>query len=180
MSKLTKASIYLKNKFRNIDWKIKYGSSISVANKQLFDNKPLIKVFNNGSITIGKQTSNRGRQFFICDGGKMTIGDGCFFNDGCSVTCMDHLTIGDGCTFANNVVIVDHDHDYRKIRGGYKASPVSIGNNVWVGANSVILRGVKIGDNCVIAAGTVVIRGAYPANSLIKNDKKLSIKPITR
>lgn len=118
MNKLTKATVYLKNKFRSIDWKMKYGSNISVAGRQLFDNKPFIRVFNNGSITIGKQTSNRGRQFFVCDGGKMTIGNGCFFNDGCSVTCMDQLSIGDRCTFANNVIIVDHDHDYRKIRGG--------------------------------------------------------------
>ena len=64
--------------------------------------------------------------------------------------------------------------------GGYKASPVSIGNNVWVGANSVILRGVEIGDNCVIAAGTIVTKGNYPADTLIINDRKLSITTITR
>ena len=118
MSKSERAFTYLKNWLRCIDWNKKYGRGVSIAKRQLFDQKPQIKVINNGSIKIGRLTSNRGRQFFVCDGGRMTIGDGCFFNDGSSVTCMEQLSIGDGCTFANNVVIVDHDHDYRKIQGG--------------------------------------------------------------
>ena len=64
--------------------------------------------------------------------------------------------------------------------GGYKASPVSIGNNVWVGANSVILRGVEIGDNCVVAAGTVVTKGSYPANTLIREKRELIVESFIR
>ena len=48
----------------------------------------------------------------------------------------------------------------------FKTSPVIIGNNVWIGANTVILRGTEIGDNCVIGAGCV-IKGKYGANSVI-------------
>ena len=95
------------------------------------------------------------------------IGEHCFFNVGCSVTCIESVTIGNGCTFGNNVVIVDHDHDFRnENRGCFVASPVSIGKNVWIGANTVILRGTKIGDNCVIGAGSVV-KGDIPANSIV-------------
>lgn len=105
--------------------------------------------------------------YFVCDGGSLVIGEHCFFNVGCSVTCIESVTIGNGCTFGNNVVIVDHDHDFRnENRGCFVASPVSIGKNVWIGANTVILRGTKIGDNCVIGAGSVV-KGDIPANSIV-------------
>lgn len=45
------------------------------------------------------------------------------------------------------------------------AFPVTIGNNVWIGGNTVIIGGVTIGDNTVIGAGSVVIRD-IPANVL--------------
>ena len=45
------------------------------------------------------------------------------------------------------------------------ASPVKIGNNVWIGGNVVILPGVTIGDNCTIGAGSVVTKD-IPASSI--------------
>ena len=58
------------------------------------------------------------------------------------------------------MLIYDHDHDYRAqggIKAGkYKTTPVRIGDNVWIGANTVILRGTTIGNNVVIGAGSVV------------------------
>ena len=60
--------------------------------------------------------------------------------------------------FANNLVIVDHDHDTSTgaATGELVASPVTIGNHVWCGANVTILKGVTIGDGAVIAAGAVI------------------------
>ena len=60
--------------------------------------------------------------------------------------------------------------------------PIKIGNNVWIGANSIILKGVTIGDNSVIAAGTIVREDVdsntlyyqereYKAKAIIKNEK---------
>ncbi|NBK92834.1 acyltransferase [bacterium 1XD21-13] len=86
----------------------------------------------------------------------MTIGDKCFFNTHVSITCLERITIGDRCQIANNVVIVDQDHNYRAGWGSYWTAPVTIGNDVWIGANAVILKGSTIGDGAVIAAGAVV------------------------
>ena len=77
------------------------------------------------------------------------------------------------------MVIYDHDHDF-KVHGGkkmekYKTSPIKIGNNVWIGANVIILRGVTIGDNSVIAAGTIVrenVRENVIYHSKIENSQK--------
>ena len=48
----------------------------------------------------------------------------------------------------------------------FQTSPITIGSNVWIGANTLILRGTTIGDNCVVAGGSV-IRGSYPADTVI-------------
>lgn len=52
----------------------------------------------------------------------------------------------------------------------FKTSPIVIGNNVWIAANSIILRGSNIGDNAVIAAGSIV-KGTVPANTLYLQKK---------
>lgn len=48
-------------------------------------------------------------------------------------------------------------------RGVEIAKPITVGNNVWIGAHSTVLAGVTIGDNAVIGAGSVVTRD-IPAN----------------
>ena len=98
---------------------------------------------------------------FRVEGGELTIGTS-FFNQGCSITCMDNIQIGDNCLFGPNVVVVDHDHEYGytdERRGNhYRKDPISIGNNVWIGGGAIILPGVIIGDNVVIGAGSVVTK----------------------
>ncbi len=93
-------------------------------------------------------------------GGKIKIGNNVFFNSNCIIASHQEINIGDDTSFGPNVVIFDHDHDYKNIHGKksgkYKKDSIKIGKNVWVGANSIILRGVRIGDNAVIAAGTTV------------------------
>ena len=81
--------------------------------------------------------------------------------------------------FSPNVQIYDHDHDFR-VEGGvkagkYKTAPVEIGNNVWIGANTIILRGTKIGDNAVIGAGCVV-KGEVPAGAVLVQKRVSEIK----
>ena len=95
------------------------------------------------------------------------------------LVCHACLILGDNIQLSPNVQIYDHDHDYRA-EGGlaamkYKTAPVEIGNNVWIGANCVILRGTKIGDNCVVAAGSV-IKGEFPANTLIYQKRYTEVK----
>ena len=61
----------------------------------------------------------------------------------------------------------------------YKTAPVEIGNNVWIGANTIILRGTKIGDNCVIGAGSIV-KGNVLSNSVFLQKKENMVKEIER
>ena len=79
------------------------------------------------------------------------------------------IFVGDNVMFAPNVTVATATHPINPVLRSKQAQynlPVHIGNNVWIGANTVILRGTVIGDNCVIGAGSI-IRGDFPADSVI-------------
>ena len=70
------------------------------------------------------------------------------------------MTIGSDTTIADDVIIRDYDGHY--VNDGIKTAPVSIGNHVWIGSKSMILKGVTIGEGSVVAAGAVVVRDVPP------------------
>jgi len=78
-----------------------------------------------------------------------------------------NISIGNHVTIGPNVVIYDHDHDYLS-GAGTICSAVAIGDNVWIGAGAIILRGSSIGRNCVIGAGSLV-KSKIPDNILVYN-----------
>ena len=145
--------------------KIRYLSHFKGNVVQCFD-KVKIKILNGGNISVGSKNQNRGNMYIICDNGKLEIGSHCFFNINASITAMEHIHIGNRCTFGNNLVIVDHDHDFKNPVGGFKKGSVYIGDNVWVGADVVILKDTWVGNNCIIAAGSIV-RGRIEPNTLL-------------
>ena len=61
------------------------------------------------------------------------------------------------------------------MKNTFLTDSIHIGNHVWIGANSTILRGTKIGDHCVIGAGSIV-SGTFENNSIIKSERSLSIR----
>lgn len=112
------------------------------------------------SSLIGKPVDDTFMLFppFNSDFGKnITVGKTVFINSGCKFQDQGGITIGDGCLIGHNVVIATINHGLSRAKRHWNfVAPVSIGNNVWVGANATILPGVTIGDDAVIAAGAVV------------------------
>ena len=89
------------------------------------------------------------------------IGDKVAIGSGCIITCREKITIGSETQLGPNVMIYDHDHEFRKnnlSENKYRTAEIKIGKRVWIGANSVILKGVSIGDDAVIGAGTIVTK----------------------
>lgn len=119
---------------------------------------------------------------FYCDYGfNIRVGKNFFANYNCTILDVGIVTIGDNCQMAPNVAIYTAGHPVhpaaRNTAYEYGVD-VTIGDNVWLGGNTVILPGVTIGDNCVIGAGSVVNRD-IPAWSLAAGNPCRVIRRIT-
>ena len=123
---------------------------------------------------IKKLFGKTGEQFhieqpFYCDYGyNIEIGENFYSNvnvvilDGAKVIFGDNVFIAPNCGFYTD----SHPFDVEQRNQGLEyAYPITIGNNVWIGAGCSILPGVSIGDNTVIGAGSVVNK-SIPANVL--------------
>ena len=88
------------------------------------------------------------------------------------------ISIGDNCTLSKNVVIMAHDASTKKHLGFTKIGRVQIGKKTFVGANSLILPGVTIGENVIIGASSVVTRN-IPDNSVAVGNPARVIKSTT-
>lgn len=154
--------------------RIKFNSIPKISNGFLFAIKK--KSF----LIIGK--SCRTRKNFnvrIYDEGKIILGDNCFFNDNCSLNCRKKIVVGNNFKSGQNLLIFDNDHDYKGDIDSYVCDEVVIGNNVWIGANCIILKGVHIGNNVVIAAGTIVKENVED-NCIYFNERKSKVKKVVK
>ena len=99
---------------------------------------------------------------FYCDyGSHIEVGKNFFANYNCTILDVAKVTIGDNCFMAPNVAIYTAGHpiypDVRSAMWEY-GKQVTIGDNVWIGGNTVICPGVNIGSNVIIGAGSVVTK----------------------
>lgn len=164
----------LKNIFKIFFLKIRYLNKISITAPRNLSNCDI--QISDGYLQIGNSFSCRKNCMLLVKyHGNLILGKNVFFNKNVSITCLKKIIIGNNVKIANNVVIVDHDHDYKNDMTKYKKQDICIGNNVWIGANVVILKGTIIGDNSVIGAGSVV-KGIYNPNSIIVGNPGKTIK----
>jgi maltose O-acetyltransferase len=114
-----------------------------------------------GSIRIGPKVQLREGCEVWAMGGHIAVGTNVFFNRYCSLISRAGIEIGSDCLFGPNVGVYDHDHVFEDTtravwEQGFRSAPVTIGSNVWIGANVVVAGGVTIGDRAVVGANSVV------------------------
>ena len=136
-----------------------------------------------------------GCSFAVQKDGKCTVGDFTLLN-GAIVMAEELIEIGSHCLISWGVGIADSDFhplepaqrlvDSRALAPFFKdrpprpklrTAPVKIGDNVWIGMNAVILKGVTIGDNSVVAAGAVVTK-SVPANTIVAGNPAVEVKKL--
>lgn len=109
----------------------------------------------------------------------INIGDNCFVGFGVQFLIGLNLRVGRNVLIGPGVIFVDNDHGFstRSIPIGKQLgilAPIVVGDDVWIGANAVILKGVEVGTGAIIAAGAVVrhsvpeyeIWGGVPARKI--------------
>ena len=104
-------------------------------------------IVNNDVLLFSKGTLNIGTQFGI--------------NSYSRIVAHNQINIGNNVTIGQFVSILDHDHKYgfegeNLQLNGYTTAPIIIGNNVWIADKCTILKGVTIGNNVIIGANTLV------------------------
>ena len=123
-------------------------------------------------IRLGKRTVCRGILLCDCGLGSIEIGDLVYIGDDVIISAREFIRIGSRTMVSHGVQIFDNDShptdardrhaDYLNLIEGrprthfIPSGPIVLGEDCWVGANSIVLKGVKIGDRSIVAAGSVV------------------------
>ena len=162
-----------------------------------FDNPVDNKIY----LTIGKDCIVSGSFIFESQEGKITIGEHCYIGNGMYIS-HSQIEIGNNVVIAWGCTIYDHDShslnymDRRKdiddvlndIRNGknfilnkdwsnVNSKPIKICDDVWIGMNVLILKGVTIGEGAVVAAGSVVTKDV-PAWTVVAGNPATVVKKI--
>lgn len=118
---------------------------------------------------------------FRCDYGcNIVVGENFFANFNLTILDENLVTIGDNAFIGPNVSIYTACHPLDATTRNKLvewALPVTVGHNVWIGGNAVILPGVTIGDNVVVGAGAVVTR-SVPSDSLVAGNPARVLRKI--
>ncbi|MDB2355778.1 MULTISPECIES: sugar O-acetyltransferase [unclassified Pseudoalteromonas] len=122
---------------------------------------------------------------FHCDyGSQIQIGDRTFININCTVLDAPinegAISIGEDCLIGPNVQLLAVSHAVNPTERLNKenfAAPITIGNNVWIGAGVIVLAGVSIGDNAVVGAGSIVTKDVA-ANTVVAGNPAIKLKDI--
>ncbi len=125
-------------------------------------------VSNAGTLKIGRRVKLHGRpvpiEIVALRGAELSIGDSTSINRGVSICAKKSIRIGSNCGIGNDCLIFDTDFHAPgdPSRVVIDAAPVTIGDNVWLAARSIVLKGVTIGDGAVVCAGSVVATNVAP------------------
>ena len=117
----------------------------------------------------GKMCMAPGGSIKAMGGGIITLGNNLSFNSHCTLLCKKAITIGHNVMTGWNVLISDGDgHTIINELGEQvnKPDPVIVGNNVWLAANTTLLKGAFVNDGSIVAMGCIVTRH-YEENNVI-------------
>ena len=116
----------------------------------------------NGSImNVDHFVFHHGCQVSVNDGGVLSIKSG-YMNVNGQIDCYHSISIGEHVKIGPNVVIRDSDNHLIIRKGNTISAPIHIDDEVWIGLNCIILKGVTIGKGAIIGAGSIVTSNIPP------------------
>jgi acetyltransferase-like isoleucine patch superfamily enzyme len=154
----------------------------SVGTKLSIESLPYVR--GNGNIIIGDNVKISGKigiQLVGKNKPTLKIGNNTFIGSSSAFNLRSEIIIGNDCLIANSVFMQDNDgHPLEPIsraRGdaplSTQVNPIYIGDNVWIGRASSILKGVKIGNNAIVGAGSIVTRNVEEGTIVAGNPAKV-------
>ena len=170
---------------------VQFGDGFYCETTQIFRST---KTRRPGAIVLGNHVScYAGCSFAIGPNGRCKVGDFTLLN-GALIMAEDCIEIGSHCMISWNVGLADSDfhplepalrlidaealapfYKDRPGRPNLQTAPVIIADNVWIGMNATVLKGVTIGENSVVAAGAVVTK-SVPPNTVVAGNPAVVVK----
>lgn len=144
--------------------------------------KNYVDISKEAEIHIGESVIfNESNNIAIKQSGKLIVGKNTYITRG-TIACLEKVEIGENCILGEGMKIFDHNHQYSTqpfsvSKTAFNTAPVKLGNNVWTGANCIILKGVTIGDNVILGAGCVIHKDV-PANSVVIQKQELIMRSL--
>jgi acetyltransferase-like isoleucine patch superfamily enzyme len=146
-------------------------------------------------IRIGRHSLIGGELFVSAHGGQISIGESCFIGPGTRVWSAGCIQIGDRVLISHNVNVFDslthslsprerHAHFQAIAATGHPQSidlaeePVTIGDDAWIGAGAIVLKGVTIGHCAIVGAGSVVTHDV-PAAAIVAGNPAKMVRMLT-
>lgn len=124
---------------------------------------------NDGLIYFGKNV-NLGQGTVISNSGELIIGNNFNISANSKIVCRKSIVIGDDSLISWNCLIMDSDwHRVYEVSDGETFNldrPIVVGKHVWIGCNSLVLKGAEIPDNSIVAAGSIVSSRLGKTNSI--------------
>ena len=174
---------------------VHFGTGFYCETAQIFRH---LKSRRKDAVVIGDHVScYAGCSFAIGEKGSCSIGDFTLVN-GALIMAEERIEIGSHCLISWNVGLADSDFhpidaaqrlidtqalapffEGRPPRPALRTAPVIICDNVWIGMNAVILKGVTIGENSVVAAGAVVTK-SVPPNVVVAGNPGIVVRKLGR
>lgn len=111
--------------------------------------------------------------------GHLELGENFLISGDATIICAEKISIGNNSTLAWESIVMDTDHHEIYDASGSCINPnqkVIIGNNVWIGARTMILKGCRIPDGCIIGANTTLTKSFDEAKSIIAGTPPRVIK----
>ncbi|WP_413531711.1 acyltransferase [Empedobacter brevis] len=151
-------------------------NNFRLGNNNYYDISPKAIINIEENVTI-----NESNYLTIKGNSKFSVGKNTYITRA-TISCLGSIEIGKNCILGEGMKLFDHNHQYETnpfsvSKTDFNIGFIKIGNNVWTGANVVILKDVTIGDNVIIGAGCVIHKDV-PANSIIISKQDQLIKSI--
>jgi len=141
--------------------------SLKIGSDNYFD------IASNAQFDIAENvTFNQFNFITVKSNAKLSIGKDTYITRA-TISCLGEVSIGENCILGEGLKIFDHNHQYSKepyfvSKTEFNIGKIHIGDNVWTGANVIILKDVTIGNNVILGAGCIIHKNV-PDNSVIIN-----------
>lgn len=142
-----------------------------------WNQRTVLEIGKNGTLIVeGSASLMKGSKTVISENATLKVCHNSSIGENSFIKCRKKIEIGENCAISWNVTIIDSDLHQIIIDGNNQENTkeIMINNNVLIGCNSTILKGVKIGESSVVGAGTVVSKSIPPNSLSVGNPNRIA------